>query len=93
MNNYEVLYIIDGALDEAATNATIEKYESLVTGSGGSVEKTEKWGMRKFAYPINDKEEGFYVLMTFTSPSELPRELERQMRISDEVVRYMVVRK
>lgn len=93
MNNYEVLYIIDGALDEEATNATIAKYESLVTGSGGSVEKTEKWGMRKFAYPINHKEEGFYVLMTFTAPSELPRELERQMRISDEVMRYMVVRK
>lgn len=93
MNNYEVLYIIDNALDEAAREAAIAKYESLITGSGGSVEKTDKWGMKKFAYPINYKTEGFYVLMTFTAPSELPRELERQMRISDEIVRFMVIRK
>ncbi|NLK18010.1 MAG: 30S ribosomal protein S6 [Clostridiales bacterium] len=93
MNSYEVLYIIDSALDEEAVNATIAKYESLVTGSGGSVEKTEKWGKRKFTYPINHKEEGYYVLMTFTAPSQLPRELERQMRIADEVMRFLVVRK
>ena len=93
MNNYEVLYIIDNTLDEAARDAAMARYESIVKDNGGSVDKTDKWGMRKFAYPINYKTEGFYVLMTFTASSELPKELERQMRISDEIVRFMVIRK
>lgn len=93
MNNYEVLYIIDNSAEETAREAVIAKYEELVTAAGGTVEKTDKWGMRKFAYPINDKNDGYYVLMTFSSPAELPKELERQMRISDEVVRYIVIRK
>lgn len=93
MNNYEVLYIIDNQTEETAREAVIAKYEELVTAAGGTVEKTDKWGMRKLAYPINDKNDGYYVLMTFSSPAELPKELERQMRISDEVVRYIVIRK
>ena len=93
MNNYEVLYIIDNALDDAAKEAAIAKYEGVVTAAGGSVESSDKWGARKLAYPINYKTDGFYVLMTFSSSSELPKELERQMRISDEIVRYMVIRK
>lgn len=93
MNNYEVLYIIDNSLDDAAKDAVIAKYEGLITADGGSVEKVDKWGTRKFAYPIDYKTEGFYVLMTFSASSDLPKELERQMRISDEIVRYMVIRK
>jgi small subunit ribosomal protein S6 len=65
----------------------------VVTASGGTVASIDKWGMRKFAYPIDYKNDGFYVLMTFSSSSDLPKELERQMRISDEIVRYMVIRK
>lgn len=93
MNNYEVLYIIKSNLDEVTREATISKYEGLVTTTGGTVEKIDKWGMRKFAYPIEYKTEGYYVLMTFTSSPELPKELERQMRISEEVLRYLVIRK
>ncbi len=93
MNNYEVLYIIENGLDDAAKEAAIAKFEGVVTTNGGTVEKTDKWGTKKYAYPIDYKNEGYYVLMNFSSSSELPKELERQMRNSDEIVRYMVIRK
>jgi small subunit ribosomal protein S6 len=93
MNKYEVLYIIDASIDDAAKEAQIAKYSDLVTANGGSVESVDKWGIKKFAYPMEFKNEGYYVLMTFTAPAELPAEMERQMRISDAVIRYLVIRK
>ena len=93
MNNYEVLYIVDNAIDDAAKDAVIAKFEGVVTSSGGTVEKSDRWGAKKLAYPIDYKTDGYYVLMTFASDSQLPKELERQMRISDEIIRYLVVRK
>ena len=93
MNKDEVLYIIDASIDDAAKEAQIAKYSDLVTANGGSVESVDKWGIKKFAYPMEFKNEGYYVLMTFTAPAELPAEMERQMRISDAVIRYLVIRK
>lgn len=93
MNNYEVLYILNAKSDDAVKEAQIEKYKSLVTENGGSVENVDKWGVKKLAYPINFKNEGYYVLMTFSANAEFPQEMERQMRISDEVMRYLVVKK
>lgn len=93
MNKYEVLYILTANAEEQAIEAQIEKYSALVTANGGAVESVDKWGNKKFAYEIDGKTNGYYVLMTFTAKSDLPQEMERQMRISDEVIRYMVVRK
>ena len=93
MNNYEVLYIIDRDTEEAARDALVARFEKVVTDAQGSVEKTDKWGLKKFAYPINYKEDGYYVLMNFSSNADLPRELERQMRITDEIVRFLVIKK
>lgn len=93
MNKYEVLYIIDSKVDGAAKDALVEKYSALVTANGGEVESVDKWGDKKLAYPIDYKNEGYYVLMTFTAKPEFPQELERQMRIADEVMRYMVIKK
>ena len=93
MNKYEVLYIIDASIDDAAKEAQIAKYSDLITANGGSVEAIDKWGIKKFAYPMEFKNEGYYVLMTFTAPAELPAEMERQMRISDAIIRYLVIRK
>ncbi len=92
MNKYEVLYILNAEQDDETLAAQAEKFSALVTANGGEVEKIDKWGRRRLAYPINFKNEGYYVLMNFSSGSELPMELERNFRISDEVVRYMVVR-
>ena len=93
MNNYEALYILRADLGDEATEAQIAKYAKAVTDAGGEVEKTDKWGVKKLAYQIDFKTEGYYVLMTFTAPGTLPLELERQMKISEEVIRYLVIRK
>ena len=65
----------------------------MVTELGGSVQTVDKWGMRKFAYPINYKTEGYYVLMNFEAAPSVPAEIERQMRNDENVVRYMVTKK
>lgn len=93
MNNYELLYIIDNDLAEEAKEALIAKLNGVVTDNGGSVETVDKWGTKKLAYPINYKTEGYYVLVNFTAPAALPSELERVMRITDGVVRFMVIAK
>lgn len=93
MKKYEVLYILANNLDEAEKEAQIAKYESIVTAAGGEA-TTTKWGVKKLAYPINFKSEGYYVLTEFTANADLPLEIERQMRIAkDEVLRFMIVAK
>lgn len=94
MNKYEVLYILSSELEDAQRDAIIERYSALVAEKGGEVESVNKWGMKKLAYPINFKREGFYVLMTYTAPSDFNAELERQMRIAaGQVIRFIVVKK
>lgn len=95
MNNYEVLYILSDKVEAEARTALIDKFKSLVEGNGEV--SVDEWGSRKLAYPIQTKISGkhltgYYVLMKFTAPPELPAEMERQMRISDDVIRFMIER-
>ena len=92
MNKYEVVYIIDPAVEEEARKELIAKYNSLITENGGSVDKVEEWGKRRLAYAIDYKTEGYYVLVNFQAESELPKELERNLQISDSIIRYQVIR-
>ncbi len=93
MNRYELTYIIDTALEETARKDLSEKVSALIAANGGEVEKVdETWGKRRLAYAINYKTEGWYVLVTFKAPAELPRELERNLEIFDSVIRYLVVK-
>ena len=93
MNRYELTYIIDTALEETARKELIEKVSNLIAANGGEVEKVdETWGKRRLAYAIDYKTEGWYVLVTFKAPAELPRELERNLEIYDSVIRYLVVK-
>ncbi|MFZ5974420.1 MAG: 30S ribosomal protein S6 [Bacillota bacterium] len=92
MHKYEVLYIITPGLEDEARNALIEKFNAVITQGGGSVDDIEEWGKRKLAYTIDYKNEGYYVLEHFTSGPELPKELERNFRISDDVLRFLVTR-
>jgi len=93
MNRYELTYIMDAALEENARKQLIEKVSSLIAANGGEVEKVdETWGKRRLAYAINYKTEGWYVLVTFKAPAELPRELERNLQINENVLRYLVVK-
>ena len=94
MNRYELTYIIDAALEETARKELIEKVSTLIAANGGEVEKVDEtfWGKRRLAYAINYKTEGWYVLVTMKAPAELPRELERNLQINENVLRYLVVK-
>ena len=93
MNRYELTYIIDTALEETARKELIEKFSKLITDNGGEIEKVdETWGKRRLAYAINDKPEGYYVLVTFKAESDLPREIERNMGISEDILRCLIIK-
>ena len=93
MNRYEMIYIIDADLEETARKELIEKVSALIVNNGGEIEKVdETWGKRKLAYAIDYKTEGWYVLVNFKAPVELPRELERNLQINENVLRYLVIK-
>ena len=79
MNKYEVMYVIDTALDDQARTDVINRFSGLVEANGGTVERVDEWGKRRLAYAINYKTEGYYVLMYMSAPPQLPRELERYL--------------
>lgn len=93
MNKYELTYIIDPAVEDSSRADLIERINGLIAANGGEVEKVdETWGKRRLAYPINYKTEGWYVLVTLKAPIELPRELQRNLRNMDSVIRYLIVK-
>ena len=92
MNKYEVLYVIDPAMEDEPRKELIERFSGIITGNGGTVAKIDEWGKRRLAYPINFKNEGYYVLLHMTAAPEFPRELERNLQISDQIMRYLVTR-
>ncbi len=91
-NNYETILIVNSNLDEAAIKATIEKFVNLIA-EHGTVVSTEEWGKRKLAYPIKKMNEGYYVLITFSSNPDFIAELERIYKITDEVIKHIVIKK
>ena len=88
--NYEVVYIIDPAQGEEAIAATVAKFQALAEQNGTNV-VVDEWGTRKLAYAIDYKTEGHYVLMSFTSGPEFPKELDRILGITEGVMRSMIV--
>ena len=88
--NYEVVFIIDPAQGEEGVAALTEKFKTLVEQNSSAME-VEEWGKRKLAYAINYITEGYYVLISFTSAPEFPKELDRILRITDGVIRSRIV--
>ena len=88
--NYEVVYIVDPAQGEEGIAALVAKFKALAEQNGSAVE-VEEWGTRKLAYPINYKNDGYYVLMSFNSEPSFPRELDRKLRINDGIMRSLIV--
>lgn len=93
MNSYELMYILDGTLDDDKKTALCEKFSNLITTLGGTITEDRKLGMKKYAYRINFQYEGFYVVTDFDIDGAQIAEIERQLGITDGVVRHMVVRK
>lgn len=89
---YELIYIIKTSLEEEARKELIARFNALIESNGGKVSKVDEWGKRRLAYEIDDMMEGYYVLVQFDAESSLPRELERNLEISEEVMRYLVTR-
>ena len=88
--NYEVVYIIDPAQGEENIAVLVEKFKTLAEQNGSAVEG-EEWGVRRLAYPINYKNDGHYVLMSFTSEPSFPKELDRVFGITDGIMRSLIV--
>ena len=91
MAKYETMLITSAALDEEASSALIGKFKSLIEANG-TIDSIDEWGKRRLAYPINFKNEGYYVLMQFSAKPEFPRELERNFQINENIMRYLVTR-
>ena len=90
MNKYELMFIIDPVLEDAKKDETVETVKSIIA-EAGEVTNVDVWGLRKLAYPIQKKTEGYYVVMQFTAKPELPKELDRRLRISDNCMRHIIV--
>ncbi|MCX4363185.1 MAG: 30S ribosomal protein S6 [Clostridia bacterium] len=93
MNKYEMLYIIKNDITDEAKQEVVDKMAAVITSNGGEIESTDKWGTKKYAYPIDYTNEGYYVLVNFTAPATVPEELKRMNRITDEIVRSMIIKK
>ncbi|TAN60361.1 30S ribosomal protein S6 [bacterium] len=92
MRLYETVGIIRSDAGDDIVKAIIQKAKNAVEGGGGKIEKLDEWGRRKFAYPINKKNEGFYFVITYTSSPLASKELERGLKFNEDVVRYQTVR-
>ena len=92
MRNYEIVYILKPGMEEEAVNAAVARFEEVVTKGGGEIVKTDRWGNRRLAYPIDDINEGYYVLMNIKSESAIAQELERVLRLQDDVLRQLVIK-
>lgn len=91
MRIYEELFIVRPDAPEEEIDAYIEQLRPVITG-GGSLDKVEKWGLRRLAYRVAKRDEGYYVLLQFTAGPEAVKELERRLRVSDLVLKYLTVR-
>lgn len=87
---YEAFYIVKPSLSDPEVQAIADKFKGVVEAQGGSVEQAAKWDKRKLAYEVNGLKEGNYVLMLFEAAAKVPQELNRQMRISDDIVRHRI---
>lgn len=91
MRSYELMVIIRADLDEEQTAAAVDKVTGLIAQNGGEVENIDRWGKRRLAYEINDLRDGYYILVNYKGPSQVARELDRVLKITDEVIRHLVV--
>ena len=91
-SSYETIFIIDATLTEEEITAAKDKFTALIAANG-TVNNIDEWCKRRLAYEINDKTEGYYVLVDFTADGEFPKELDRQYRINDSILRTIIIRK
>jgi small subunit ribosomal protein S6 len=89
---YELVYIVRPTVDEQALVAVKERVEKIISGNGGEITHRDDWGKRRLAYPITKFTEGFYSVLQLNLPGTAVRELERSLKLTEEIMRYLVVR-
>jgi len=92
MRIYEELFIVKPDTADEDVDQVIEQVRQVITGGGGSIDKLDKWGVRRLAYRVTKYDEGIYILVQFTSSPEVVRELERRLRVMDAVLKFLTVR-
>lgn len=92
MRKYEVMYVLNASMDDAARQAEVESIHSIITENGGSIVKVDVWGVKEFAYEIENMTKGFYVVTTFEAENAALNEFNRLMRINKNVVRFLTIK-
>lgn len=92
MKNYEIMYIIRPNIEEEERKALIERFNTILSDNGATMDKVNEMGSRRLAYEINDFREGYYVLLNFSADHAAVSEFERQAKFSDDIIRHIVIR-
>lgn len=93
MSKYELALVVNAKIEDEAREAVVEKAKNYVTRYGGTITEVEEWGKKRLAYEVQKMREGFYYFIQFEADATCPAEVERHVRIMDNVLRYLVVRK
>lgn len=93
MRQYETIFIVAPEFETDAVKELVEKFKGLVEGQGGQITEIDEWGKRRLAYPIDDRREGYYFLMNFTANPETAQDLERVYKITNGLIRYLIINK
>ena len=93
MNKYELALVVNAKIEDDARTATVEKAKEYITRFGGTVTEVEDWGKKRLAYEVQKMREGFYYFIQFEADATCPAEVERHVRIMDNVMRYLIVKK
>jgi len=91
MNKYELIYILKSNVEEEKRTQLLEKFRGIIEADG-AIANVDEWGNRKLAYEINKMNEGYYTLVNFNAAADVPKELDRNLKIADEVIRHMIIR-
>lgn len=91
MKKYEAVFVFAPNMEEELRNSVVERFKGIIE-SNGSIDKIDEWGMRKLAFEINDYKEGYYTLLNFQSNADVVNELDRIAKITDSVIRHMIIR-
>ncbi|MCR4763614.1 MAG: 30S ribosomal protein S6 [Lachnospiraceae bacterium] len=92
MNKYELAVVVNAKIDDEARNAVVDKVKALIERFGGQITEVDDWGKKRLAYEIDKMTEGFYYFIRFEAEPTAPAEIEKRMRIADNVIRYLCVR-
>ncbi len=91
MNKYELMYVIKSDVTEEKRTQLLDKFKGIIEADG-QVDNIDEWGNRRLAYEINKLNEGYYVLIHFNAAADVPKELDRNLKIADEVIRHLILR-